>query len=65
MTDRQGRPGQQITVAVRRGPESKSARIALADGVEQAIELFRLSYSRAVAARRSRADSVAAREADA
>jgi hypothetical protein len=37
----------------------------IADGVEQAIELFRLSYDRALSAQRSRAESVAARESDA
>jgi hypothetical protein len=43
-------------------PDSGWVTFQIADGVEQAIELFRLSYDRAVSARRSRAGSVAARE---
>jgi hypothetical protein len=45
-------------------PDSGWVTLQIADGVEQTIELFRLSYDHAVGARRPRAGSVAARESD-
>jgi hypothetical protein len=46
-------------------PDSGWVTFQIADGAEQAIELFRLSYDRAVGARRSHAGSGAASESDA